>query len=186
MREPLKFIMPGLHTFTIDRGDYARICKFVKKMSPYSDPSKWQAGFNTTGKKRLYYATKTIGGSRGKKWKLHRLIFHLRGINIDGKEIDHRDGNTLNNCFNNLRIATSGQNKINRATRQDSKTQIKGVEYRAKTDRWIAYIRESGKKRHLGVFPTANEAALAYNIAAIEIWGKYAWTNKVKRSKLQG
>ena len=165
----------------IDEKDYNNLIKYISKLSPKSDPLKWQLTFNTSDKKRLYYASKTIGGRSGKKWKMHRLIMQLRKVNIDGYEIDHINGDTLDNRFSNLRIATSGQNKTNRDVRSDSKSGFKGVEFQKQNKNWCAYICHDGKKRHLGVFDTADDAAIAYNEAAIDRWGPYARLNIVRK-----
>lgn len=166
----------------IDDEDYDLIKELLSE--DRASPDKWQLTYNTKDAKRVYYASKTIGGRNGKKWRLHRLVMHLRGIDIEGKEIDHKDGDGLNNRFSNLRIATSSQNKTSRPVRSDSKSGFKGVEFQKKNNNWCAYIVYDGKKRHLGVYKTPEDAALAYNRAAIEQWGEYAWTNRVKYSKL--
>jgi hypothetical protein len=166
----------------IDREDYDRIVELLDDSN--ADPAKWQLTFNSTDRVRKYYASKTIGGRKGKKWKLHRLIFVLRDIDIEGKEIDHIDGDGLNNRFSNLRIATSSQNKANRPPKSGNKLGYKGVEKNTHGDKYTAYIVNSSKKKSLGSYSTAEEAALAYNRAAIELWGEYAWTNKVKKLKV--
>ena len=166
----------------LDKEDFERITELLS--DDRADPAKWQLTYNARDNKRVYYASKTIGGRSGKKWRLHRLIMCLRGIDIDDCEIDHKDGNGLNNRFSNLRLATSSQNKTSRGVRADSKSGFKGVEFQKQNSNWCAYICFDGKKRHLGVFKTSTAAALAYNKAAIEQWGEYAWTNRVKRSKL--
>lgn len=168
----------------IDVEDLVRIEGFIKTLSPKADPNKWQLTYNTKDDKRIYYASKTIGGHQGKKWRLHRLIMHLRGLDIAGHEIDHKDGDGLNNRYSNLRLASSSQNKTSRGVRADSKSGFKGVEFQKQNKNWCAYIVYGGKKRHLGVFATPDEAALAYNRAAIKKWGEYAWTNKVSKGGL--
>lgn len=167
-------ISRGLET-KIDDEDYEAIAS--QDFNYRSQPLRWQATYCSTDKKRGYYVSKTIDY---KKWKLHRYIYFLRGINIEGLEIDHKDGDGLNNQFSNLRISTSSQNKINRGVRSDNKLGMKGVE-KLPTGRFAAYIVKDSKKTHLGVYKTVEDAGLAYNRAAIEMWGEYAWTNKIKR-----
>lgn len=165
----------------LDDEDYERLANI--QVNYRSKPLRWQATYCSTDKARgkfVWYASKTINY---KKWRMHRYIYFLRGIDIEGKEIDHKDGDGLNNQFSNLRIATSSQNKTSRSVRADSKSGFKGVEYHKQNKNWCGYIIKNGKKTHLGVFSTPEEAALAYNKAAIELWGEYAWTNKVKRRK---
>lgn len=172
-------ILPTGENVLLDDADFRRICKFVAKMSPQADPAKWQATYCTTEATPSIYASKTIGGRSGKKWRLHRLIFYLRGLDIEGKEIDHEDGDGLNNCWTNLRLATSGQNKTNRGVRADSKSGYKGVE-QIPSGRYAAYFTD-GVKIHLGMFDTPELAAAAYNEAAYKKWGPYARFNVLKR-----
>lgn len=169
----------GDNKVLLDEEDMGRIVEYLStsKASPY----KWQVSYNTSDKKMKYYATKTIGGRSGKKWKMHRLILHLRGIEIDGMEVDHINGDTLDNRFSNLRLCTSSQNGANAKLRSDNKTGYKGVRWNKNNSNWNAYIQEDGKFKHLGCYDTAEDAALAYNRRAIELWGEYAWTNHVKK-----
>jgi hypothetical protein len=178
----MKIHIKDNHHYQIDTEDLLRIEGYVKTLSPNADPNKWQLTYNTTDNKRLYYVSKTIGGRKGKKWKLHRLIMHLRGIDIKRKEIDHINGDGLDNRFDNLRVSTSSQNKINRGARKDNRLGMKGVEL-LPSGRYASYIFVDGKKMHIGVYDTPEEAGLAYNRKAIELWGEYTWTNKVARPK---
>lgn len=161
---------------SLDDEDYERLA--AVKVNYRSKPLRWQAT-KSNDEKVVWYASKTINYQ---KWRMHRYIFHLRGIGIEGKEIDHKDGNGLNNRFSNLRIATSGQNKTNRDARSDSKSGYKGV-YQIPTGRWSATGVVNGRKRHLGMFDTPEEAALAYNIAAIAEWGPYARLNTLTKHR---
>lgn len=96
-----------------------------------------------------------------------------------GVIVDHIDGDGLNNCRSNLRVATAAGNARNRRKSQRSPG-YKGVMYDPKGKRhWRAYIRCDGKKRHLGSFATAQEAAMAYNRAAITLFGEFARLNEV-------
>lgn len=161
----------------LDDEDYKRLANV--RGNYRSEPLRWQATRNNDTN-ATWYASKTINY---KKWRLHRYIFYLRGINITNEELDHKNGDGLDNRFSNLRIATSGQNKANRGARSDNKLGMKGVE-RLPSGRYAAYTVKKGRKTHIGVYDTIDEAALAYNRAAIEQWGEYAWTNKVKRPVL--
>lgn len=163
----------------VDDDDYKRL--IASKSNYRSDPLRWQATFNPRDKKIKYYASKTIDY---KKWKMHRYIFHLRGIETEGMEVDHINGDTLDNRFANLRLVNSRQNKQNSIPRTDAFSKYKGVGWRAQRKCWRAYITINGKMKHLGSYRTEEEAALAYNKAAIETWGPYAHTNKINRSVL--
>lgn len=103
---------------------------------------------------------------------MHRLIMDAK----EGEQVDHKDGNGLNNTKANLRIATELQNSFNkRKTR--GKSQYKGV-CRDKNDiRWTASIRLKGRLNHIGNFINERMAAAAYNFHARSKFGEFAWLN---------
>lgn len=173
--------MPQGLTVKLDDEDYDRISKVP--VNYRSDPLRWQGTYCSTDKSRgkfVWYASKTFDY---KKWRMHRFIFHLRGIDITGKEIDHIDGDGLNNQFSNLRIATSTQQKVNRNVRNDSRIGFKCVQKNTNGSKYTSYIIIKGKKKSLGSFDTPEEAALAYNRAAIKKYGEYARLNLVTKPK---
>lgn len=101
------------------------------------------------------------------------------------ENIDHKDGNFLNNQKNNLRPATYAQNAQNRKPQKSNTTGYKGVSPRPRsrvnpTIVYAATIRVNGKNKHLGIFDTKEEAALRYNKAAIKIFGEFAYLNKIE------
>jgi hypothetical protein len=101
---------------------------------------------------------------------MHRLIMG------PGPQVDHKDGNGLNNRrSDNLRFATDTQNRANQKVRKDSTTGFKGV--RPHRDKFQARIRVKGREITLGSFATPEEAALAYNAAAKECFGEFARPN---------
>lgn len=99
-------------------------------------------------------------------------------------QIDHINRNPLDNRRENLRLATQSQNSFNSKLYINNKSGLKGVYYQyetnpgAKTKRWRAFIQIDKKKTHIGYFQTPEEAARAYDDAAIEHYGEYALTNK--------
>lgn len=104
---------------------------------------------------------------------LHRVVCAAP----PGVEVDHRDGNGLNNRRANLRLATSGQNKANSRKRGGTTSQYKGVSWFQRTGKWHAEIQAHGQRHYLGYFYEETEAAAAYDAAAIEIWGEFAQVN---------
>lgn len=91
-------------------------------------------------------------------------------------DVDHINGNGLDNRKVNLRLSSRAQNLAN--TRGQSGTSpFKGVSYCKKTGRWKAQITVKGVNRNLGRFLTQEEAAVAYNVAAVEAWGEFAFQN---------
>jgi len=106
--------------------------------------------------------------------RLARLVLELdRG---DPRVADHINGDPLDNRRANLRVATLAENARNcRAVR--GAVRFKGVR-RLESGRYQARIRgRAGNPTHLGTFPTAEEAAAAYDAAALELHGAFAVTN---------
>lgn len=89
---------------------------------------------------------------------------------------DHIDRDGLNNRRSNLRQATPAENVGNLRSRRGA-SEYKGVCRVSGSTKWRAYIALERKQRHLGRFDTEEEAALAYNAAALEQWGEYALLN---------
>lgn len=99
-------------------------------------------------------------------------------------QVDHIDHDGLNNQRSNLRPATAAQNQQNRRRRIGNSSRYKGV-CRFRHTKWMARISINGTQRHLGLFATEEEAALAYNAAALEAYGEYAHLNQVEAGEAQ-
>lgn len=107
----------------------------------------------------------------GKNVTMHRLLLEPpKGIFVD-----HRDANGLNNRRNNLRLATPQQNCWN--IRKYPGREYKGVSFRKDRGVYRAYITLHDTYQHLGHFSTAEEAAVAYDKAALKLFGEFANMN---------
>lgn len=112
----------------------------------------------------------------GRRLWMHNLVLPTP----PGYTVDHVNGSGLDNRRENLRPATRGQNTAN-SRRRDNASGFRGV-YRARKQGrrpWRAVIRSGGVRRSLGNFPTAEDAARAYNAAAEAVHGPFAALNQL-------
>lgn len=142
---------------------------------------RWQARIDKKegSQRRHIYAKTKIPLPRGgtKTILMHQLIF---GDLSEGREVDHRDNDGLNNRRDNLRSASRSQNLGNRRKQEAAASSIyKGVCFCKQTGRWAASITLHGKNRWLGRFSTEANAAQAYNFAAVDAFGDFAFLNRV-------
>lgn len=107
--------------------------------------------------------------------RVHRIIWLFETGSWPTGLIDHKDGNPLNNRFDNLREATAAQNAANSVVRSDNKLGVKGVRtVKKRTLRYRAMIRTNGIQKHIGYFDTAAEAHAAYCEAADRYHGEFS------------
>ena len=91
-----------------------------------------------------------------------------------------RDCDGLNNRRSNLRLATPSQNMQNSRIPSNNSSGFKGAFWHKRERKWQAQIKLNGKKKHLDYFDTVEEAAAAYDKAAIELFGEFARPNGVQ------
>lgn len=114
----------------------------------------------------------------GKLIRLHRFIINPK----PDEQVDHINGNTFDNRKSNLRVCTARQNSRNMKKHVDNHSGFKGVYFRPKQPKkpWAVYIKTEISTKYLGSYPTKEQAAEAYNKAAIELYGEYAKLNELK------
>jgi hypothetical protein len=120
--------------------------------------------------KNVVYAVARIDG---KFVYMHRLIAQCSA----GEEADHINHNTLDNRRANLRKCTSANNKWNLRKGKQNSSGFKGVSWDKSRNQWSAKISLGDRTVNIGRFPTANEAARAYDEKAVQLFGKFAHTN---------
>lgn len=123
--------------------------------------------------KNGYLQTGLHFNGKYKMFLIHRLVAEAYLPDWDESlEVDHIDGNPINNHSNNLRMVSHLENS--RAFKKPrGKSAFRGVSWIQKIKRWRACITVPGKKVYLGQFINEKEAALAYNNKAKELgWPK--------------
>lgn len=126
------------------------------------------------------YAGRREGGARNaREIRMHRLILGAG----PGVEIDHVNGNGLDNRRCNLRIADRRDNMRNQRMHVDNCSGFKGVSFMGgkhhRHKPWQARIKAKGRDEFLGSFSKPKDAALAYDQAAKELFGRFARTNQM-------
>jgi hypothetical protein len=145
----------------IDANDYPRVAEYhwcpVKSQR---DKTYYCSGY-------LIGTTSTLG-----RKPIHRLITDAP----DDKLVDHRDGEGLHNWQSNLRVCLKAQNNANRRISKNNSVGYKGVR-RKKDGSFLAEITHAKRTVRLGSFSTAEDAARAWDAAAVSLWGEFAITN---------
>ncbi len=122
---------------------------------------------------RNVYAIRRVRRADG-TWTTQSLHKFLTGFPVT----DHVNGDGLDNRRSNLREATTGENSRNRRRQSNNASGFKGVAWNKNDRKWRAQVgADAGKRRFLGSYTTAEEAARAYDAAARELYGAYASVN---------
>ena len=137
---------------------------------------KWYALRSKNGS---YYAardvSKIINGKRNRQcFLMHRELLNVTDSNM---QVDHIDGNKLNNTKSNLRLASNQNNNRNQLKlKKNNGTGYRGVYFYkdGRANPWVAYVRAPNTKRiSLGSFNSAEDAARAFDEAAKILYGEF-------------
>jgi len=139
----------------------------------YLNQWKWRAGECTNS----FYAVREVGNRITRHTVyLHRLIMGAE----KGQQVDHKNHNTLDNQRSNLRLCLPCENGYNRRrAAPNSTSRFKGV-YLTPAGTWCAQITHKGKCTSLGCFKEETDAAIAYNAAALQLKGEFAYLNPIE------
>ncbi len=157
----------------VDERDWAELSK-----------RKWCVSECSPG---VFYAVRHIHHGRKVRPRQTRIYMHRDVLKIANGGLppesngDHKSRDTLDNCQDNVRVATIGQNRSNsrkKLWRGGKSSEYKGVSWYGRYGKWRAVIVKDKKQRELGMFSSETEAALAYNRAALEMHGEFARINE--------
>lgn len=164
----------------MDRISHSHLLE-VLEYSPTTGEFTWKRSTARRIKVGDIAGTKTSHGYisiclNGQMYYAHVLAwFYVKGV-WPTKLIDHKSGVRSENWFSNLRESDFTLNAQNSRKHLDNCSGYKGVSRNHK--KFSAKIRVHGKTLHLGSFVTPEDAAMAYDQAALNHFGEFASTNK--------
>lgn len=156
----------------IIENDIAKIPLGIKAKNGYAIVDKEFAYLD----KYKWHFSKRNAVTRDRGDKLHHEIL---GKPPEGMVIDHINRDTRDNRKANLRLVTQVENARNISPQKNNTSGYRGVWYRKDLRKWQADIKVNYQKLYLGIYKTREEAAIAYNKAAIEYFGEYAVLNDI-------
>ena len=135
--------------------------------------------FEYLSKWKWYYSSEGYAARNGKTNPTHEVIYMHREIIKApvGMEVDHINGDRTDNHLSNLRLCTKAQNQINIGIRRNNTSGFKGVYFDKWTNKWHSQIVINGKRKNLGRYNTAEEAAKAYDKSAKANFGEFVRLN---------
>ena len=104
----------------------------------------------------------------GRKLLAHRIIYAIIHGEMPEGEIDHIDGDRMNNRIENLREVSKSENQHNSKKRKDNSSGFPGVIWHAQCRKWQAQICVDNQKIHLGYFKDHEDAVQARKMAKIK------------------
>lgn len=147
LKEPVIIEMDG-HEIILNRKNLNIFCNY----NWYVEIGKGQTN---------YLRSNCLKNGKKKTIFIHQLI--IPNINPD-LEIDHINGNGLDNRIENLRLVTHQINQSNQRKRK-TKTSSKyfGVSWCSRDSKWQVHCTFNNKAKNIGRFNDEREAAIAYN-----------------------
>lgn len=152
-------------TALVDDEDYERVSEFKWHAHVYrrSDGSVWN----------VYAQRHVIVNGQRTTQSLHRFLLN----DPEGLQVDHVNGDGLDNRRENIRLCSHAENGRNRKPQSGGSSAFNGVYWHKLACKWVAQINVAGKRYSLGLFQKEEDAAKAYDAAAINLFGAFARTN---------
>jgi hypothetical protein len=147
----------------VDVADYERLSCY-----------KWCAQKKVT----CYYARRQ---AKGRVVLMHHMILDIPA----GMVCDHKNHNGLDNRRSNLRVCTPTQNMQNSRPREGGTSRYKGVFWDSQKRKWRAKIGHNRRLIHIGYFDYEQDAAIAYDDKAVELFGEFACLNLQCRPEIR-
>jgi len=141
----------------------------------YQSLNRWKWCLHSKYATRTQFIRKVNGKQITKTIRMHQQILKTP----KGRQIDHVNGNKLDNRESNLRIATVSQNSYNRGPQKNSRSGLKGVYWHKCKEKWQVCIQAKRKFIYLGYYLDKYKAAEIYNEMAKKLHGKFARLNQL-------
>lgn len=136
--------------------------------------NQWRWSFWNLKGGDLFYAVRQDYKTK-RDIRMHRLIMNCP----KDKQVDHINGNGLDNRRSNLRICSVAENQRNSKVHKDNKSGYKGVSWNKEKKKWHVCIRIGKENKSLGYFISKIDAATAFNKTAKKYFGKFARLNVI-------
>jgi hypothetical protein len=102
-----------------------------------------------------------MGGVFGRTRTAHRVVWAMIYGEWPNGQIDHINGNPADNRIENLRCVCATDNARNAKRRRDNTTGQTGVIWAKERKRWNAFIKNKGRRVHLGLYDRFEDAVAA-------------------------
>lgn len=159
-KTPTQERLKSLFNYDPETGIFTRAC----------DRKRWKAG-QVAGTIASGYISINVDYVL---YRAHRLAWVYMTGSEPVADIDHINGDRLDNRWCNLREATQKENLLNKRVQSNNKLGIKGVYQPPGNPKYVARIARDGVQKHLGCYDTAEEAKAAYDAAAKILHGDFA------------
>jgi hypothetical protein len=123
---------------------------------------------------RTWYARRAASS---RTVSMHRAILEHHGYDLTSGEVDHINGDGLDNRKSNLQIVSHAENIRKSRVQKNNKSVFRGVSWHKGDRRWRAFVEVDNVRKYLGSFKNKIDAALAYDQAAKKYFGRFATLN---------